>query len=449
MEGWAGHCDRAARRGYMLDTLSVTDVRVYGNCFICRRYCMADAHQVMMSLESPAVTSVRVNGDGGLDVVAAVLPALLAGIVGLGWSKDNLRTADRCYVDGLFPNGTVKWPCGSINQAEGTSGAYVMQLQQTILATMSLGPVGLADQLSARPDDPSATITSNKTLVMGTCSTDGTLLQPSFPLTPVPRMTLGSGEFGDCFAQGKRTSGYGCGTHLWATYTAVPVTAGSGGDGDVSAGSVGLWFAALAFVDINQRTFVSLRESDMASMIDYAALPSQDFGDVPTGAYEGPGASFQKDHSYVWWTGDFVNQRDCTGVSVAKFTRTAALGPIGSSKDASGKAGAGNQTQANVAPVFGGIALLGEAGKVTAVSTYRFASVTVGSSSSKLTVGLRGKAGESVLLLFAVQSASSDYTCVSKTAIVGPDGTGAFEFSKLNKLDIAGDSMLDATAQLK
>jgi hypothetical protein len=71
------------------------------------------------SLEALTMTSVatllhglqaRVNGDGGLDVGSLVLPALLAATVGLGWSKDNLRTADRCYVDGLYPNGPVLFP---------------------------------------------------------------------------------------------------------------------------------------------------------------------------------------------------------------------------------------------------------------------------------------------------------------------------------------------------
>ena len=40
---------------------------------------------------------------------ALVLPSVLAGAVGLGWSKDNLRTADKCYNAGYYPNGTVKW----------------------------------------------------------------------------------------------------------------------------------------------------------------------------------------------------------------------------------------------------------------------------------------------------------------------------------------------------
>jgi hypothetical protein len=112
------------------------------------QYCMALAHQILMSAEFPAVTNARVNGDGGLDVEGLRMPALLAATVGLGWSKDNLRTADKCYVNGTFPNGTLKWPCASINQREGTSGQFTMQRQQTVLATLSLGPVGISDQLT-------------------------------------------------------------------------------------------------------------------------------------------------------------------------------------------------------------------------------------------------------------------------------------------------------------
>ena len=73
------------------------------------QWCMANAHQALESSQFGSVTSARVNGDGGLDIDALTLPAVLAATVGLGWSKDNLRTADKCYVDGLYPNGTVKW----------------------------------------------------------------------------------------------------------------------------------------------------------------------------------------------------------------------------------------------------------------------------------------------------------------------------------------------------
>lgn len=99
---------------------------------------MALAHQILESVHWPAVTNARANGepplntmtnmqpeeghrsviekshvalvagDGGLDVASLPLTGLLAATVGLGWSKDNLRTADKCYVNGTFPNGTVE-----------------------------------------------------------------------------------------------------------------------------------------------------------------------------------------------------------------------------------------------------------------------------------------------------------------------------------------------------
>merc|ERR1719201_1382957 len=202
------------------------------------QYCMALAHQVLNSLEWPAVTNVRANGDGGLAVESLVLPSILSGALGLGWSKDNLRTADRCYVDGLYPNGTVKWPCGSVNKREGTSGAFKMQRQQTILAALSLGPVGISDQLSSYPTNASATITSNVPLVMGACAATGDLLQPSYPLTPLERSIA------------QLT---GNAIQLWGTYAAVRTTTTTTkpnpdtittnhGEGEGQGGGVGVWF---------------------------------------------------------------------------------------------------------------------------------------------------------------------------------------------------------------
>lgn len=70
-----------------------------------------------------------------------------------------------------------------------------------------------------------------------------------------------------------------------------------------------------------------------------------------------------------------------------------------------------------------GAALLGEAGKVTAVSAYRFSSVTPTSTATAaggdgITVGLRGKPGEVVELMFAVGG-----HCVAKPTTIGADGT--------------------------
>ena len=67
--------------------------------------------------------------------VAIALPAVLAGALGVGWSKDNLRTADRCYVDpSSCGAGGTDCDCASgVNQDQRIVGEFAMQLQQTAL----------------------------------------------------------------------------------------------------------------------------------------------------------------------------------------------------------------------------------------------------------------------------------------------------------------------------
>jgi hypothetical protein len=72
--------------------------------------------------------------------------------------------------------------------------------------------------------------------------------------------------------------------------------------------------------------------------------------------------------------------------------------------------------------------LLGEAGKVTSVSAYRFASVAAGAAGQGITVQLRGKAGEAVPLLFAAPSAGAGFTCKLVAAAIGADGSGTATF---------------------
>ena len=59
----------------------------------------------------------------------------------------------------------------------------------TMLAARSLGPVGPSDRLT---DNMSPDTTTNKSLALATCAADGTLLQPSYPLTPVDKMLTGT-----------------------------------------------------------------------------------------------------------------------------------------------------------------------------------------------------------------------------------------------------------------
>ena len=111
---------------------------------------------------------------------------------------------------------------------------------------------------------------------------------------------------------------------------------------------------------------------------------------MPTGAFTGAGTSFPNGSSagggHVVWESRYVHQTDCSGVEVSEWSGAATVQvlPGASGPDAVGaeaeapKGPADFTSQVNIAPVIGGVALLGEAGKITSVSAYRFASVGAG-----------------------------------------------------------------------
>jgi hypothetical protein len=78
--------------------------------------------------------------------------------------------------------------------------------------------------------------------------------------------------------------------------------------------------------------------------------------------------------------------------------------------------------------VFGGVALLGEVGKVTSVSTHRFASIST--SGNGLMVGLRGKPAEAVTLFYATGSAVAGYKCATRLVTIGTDGTATASLTR-------------------
>ena len=106
---------------------------------------MAYANQLQQSLDWPAVTNARASGDGG-DADAYTFASVLAATLGLGWSTDNIRIAG-------IP-GCSDPPC-----YDGGGGTPATARLRAILALQSLGPVGLADQLSA-PVRPFFCVTS-------------------------------------------------------------------------------------------------------------------------------------------------------------------------------------------------------------------------------------------------------------------------------------------------
>merc|ERR1712232_95384 len=137
------------------------------------------------------------------------------------------------------------------------------------------------------------------------------------------------------------------------------------------------------------------------------------------GAFTGSGASFG-DGQQVWWASDFLQQRSCADVNVSMWTGSANM----SLKDLVGDDSP--TAQINIAPVFNGVALLGELGKVTAVSTHRFKSVVA--AGGQMAVSLRGKAGEDVSLIFALVQASG-VTCVGLDSTICADGTAVAHFA--------------------
>ena len=334
------------------------------------QYCMACAHQAMESLSFPAVTNARVNGDGGLDLQALVFSTAMAAAVGLGWSKDNLRLA-------VFPAGVTEI--------------------QTALAALSLGPVGLSDELAGYPaplpPGASPPVVTNATLALSTCTANGTLLQPSFPLTAVEDLLAGAA--GLDLRQG----------HVWATFTAVP-------------GGAGPWFTALGYANAQAGDLppYTLRPRHLAPLLDWVqpggssggggcAPPSNppDFAGAPPGAFLGAGDAFP--------CGDFVAwDRAAPAAGAAPFSEAAPVAlPLQAQRPA----------QFNIAPLVDGLAFLGEEGKVVAVSSHRFASIAAQGGAA--TVALRGAPGEAVTLLWA---AAPGLAIERKTVALGADGRG-------------------------
>lgn len=161
-------------------------------------------------------------------------------------------------------------------------------------------------------------------------------------------------------------------------------------------------------------------------------MPSSDFSEVPTGTFRGPGTAFPAGPAgWVAWKGDFMKQRTagCNAVHVAEWARTG--------NNSVALTMAGGDAILNVAPLIGGPhALLGEQGKVTAVSTYRFAAVHAGTGGNGIVVNLQGKPNEAVVLLFATRSSTAatagskaPYACKSVQATIGGDGTASVTFN--------------------
>ena len=237
------------------------------------------------------------------------------------------------------------------------------------------------------------------------------------------------------------------GVELWGTYTAVETAVKSmqhSGGRSATTAAAHVWYIAFAFEmgkpkgpHHGQRPTIQLLESDLAPMIDGTAMMAASssvgsFSAIPTGAFLGAGAVIKGETAYVVWTSsDFLAKDGVVGgaacgtvtVSAWQGSRNVTVEPQG--------------TLAHLAPVLvgggsggptagAGMALLGEAGKVTPVSTYRFESISGVAGGVRL--ALRGKPEEKVALLYAVDGGGGGgggWECRSLAATIGSDGTGA------------------------
>lgn len=338
--------------------------------------CMANPSQALDTLLMGSVTNARISGDGGMKTDALPVSASLAAVVGLGWSKDNLQIGG-------------KWTTSAL---------------QATLAALSLGPVGLADRLDNFPHPPTATstVSTNVTLATALATANGTLLQPSVPLQPIAELLVNRPPLGNHMG------------HVWTTHTTVPLLASSGDSSGSS--SAAIFFTALGFGDRGfNSTMFALGPDTLGRSVDFSSPSPPDFSQIPGGSFSGDGGTGLNGGSYVWFRPASLVKQASYG-DWSSFALTMA-------KPASLAMVEGVPDLLHASPVLGGIALLGEATKIAAIASYRFASVQPASSGSGLTVSLRGAPKEVVTLLYSEGAAGS--TIKSKTVTLGSDGTGS------------------------
>ena len=356
------------------------------------QFCMACPHQALTSLDIPAATNARVNGDSGMAVPDMVYSSALAASVGLGWSKDNLRLM--AFQQGAAPS----------------QGATEVQV---IFAALSLGPAGLADRLEGWPAvaKEGTPVVTNRTLAMSLCAANGALLQPSFPLTAVEAQLAGA-LAADAAARPTWTQ------NAFATFTTV-------GNHTSFVATAFTWRQSASAKAPGAGSW-TLRPSDLSTLIDCEDYPPAAFHEVPNGAYRdssshqclfSPAAAHPG--SVVWVKGAstaaMFSWAEDTGVEMAlsESPQLAYISPVQEC----------------------GIALLGEEGKVAPISVYRFSAID--SSAAGLHVSLRGAAGEEIALLYVRLSAG--LAVRRMTVVIEASGTASATIPTASATRLKGD----------
>jgi hypothetical protein len=131
---------------------------------VSHQLCMAMPSQAMDSLLLPAVTNARASGDNTPTNENRWL---------IGYTSLLLWPLD---VQPFFDN---VWSTAHEPAQPYGAGVYRHNvILQMVLTALSAGPIGIADQIGY----------TNATLVLQTCTSNGTLLQPDKPATPIDAM---------------------------------------------------------------------------------------------------------------------------------------------------------------------------------------------------------------------------------------------------------------------
>jgi hypothetical protein len=185
------------------------------------QYCMPLPRHAMQSVEVAAVTQIRVSDDYGPNQRwwqwRIGRSSILAQALGLGPSKDGIYTTR--------------------SQPGGQQGDFVESRPELELcvATMSTGPVQIADGVGY----------SDASLIMRSCSTDGTILKPSKAMT-VMDFTLVDEAFGKT---SEALSTFPNRSEIWSSFSEIKV------EGEEGV----FWFHVLA-ADLQKETLLKLSD---------------------------------------------------------------------------------------------------------------------------------------------------------------------------------------------
>lgn len=405
--------------------------------------CMPLAADVLLSAQLPGVSNIRASDDNDLTYASA--DRWRIGLTSMLYGALDVRP----FFDGTWTHATysgasavdVPYPAGYTQNATELGMA---------ISTLSTGPVGIGDKLGF----------TNATLARMTCASNGVLLKPSLPASPVDAFfnygaSCGpSGTPAACLQQ--------AGAELWSAPSFVPIQYSAAASGDVAEAARNLLRSApgslerygsaefagrlgKTFPTVTACPFVSVLAVDVPAAANFTLLPADLTPSLSTAAASVCGSSgLASSVVAVPWSPGITGmaERCADGAPalncVVPFGEATGLAiATGAAPDRTAKGAAHDFEVWSLSPVLPtGYALLGELPKFTRVSPVRIGGVA-GSAAPSLTFTVDGAADEVVSLAVLVPGAvpgladslirtvSVAFAASGGTAVVTCTGAGA------------------------